>query len=76
MFLNIRKRTLWGAFLSALFLASFFISFHYFSQRPRVRLGEHVIFCNPRAKINPKKVYHLKLWDYDWPVNQKNGGSS
>ncbi|MCL6589900.1 MAG: extracellular solute-binding protein [Firmicutes bacterium] len=74
MLFNIRKRAFWGLLLAVLFLVSFFISARYFSQRPRVRLGEHVIFCNPRARINPKKLYHLKLWDYEWPVNQKQGG--
>lgn len=74
MLLNIRKKTLKWWLLAALFLASFFISFHFFSQRPRVRLGEQVIFCNPRAKVSPNRVYHLKLWDYNWPVNQEKGG--
>jgi hypothetical protein len=43
-----------------------FLSAHYL-RRPRIRLGEHLIYINYRAKINPKKNYQLKLWDYKWP---------
>lgn len=74
MLLSIRKKTVVWWLMAALFISSFSISFHYFHLRPRVRLGERVIFCNPRAKISPRRVYHLKLWDYNWPVNRENGG--
>lgn len=44
------------------FLVAFFI------REPRVKLGEHYIYCNPKAKVNFKKTYHLQLWDYNWPI--------
>jgi hypothetical protein len=36
------------------------------NREPRFKIGEHYIYCNPRAKINPNKHYHLHLWDYNW----------
>lgn len=35
---------------------------------PGVKFGDDFIPCNPKAKINPHKVYHLRLWDYNWPI--------
>lgn len=43
-----------------------FLSVRYLN-RPRIRLGEHYLAINYRAKINLKKTYHLRLWDYKWP---------
>ena len=45
------------------------LSYHFY--RPRVKIGDHYIILNPKAKINPKRQYKLTLWDYNWPV--KNG---
>lgn len=61
----IRRRTLSVILVIFFFLVGFF-SVRYL-RRPRIRLGEHTIYINYRAKINPKKTYHLKLWDYQWP---------
>jgi hypothetical protein len=38
--------------------------------RPRVKLGENYIFCNPNAKIKQRKTYHLRLWDTNWPIKE------
>ncbi len=61
----IRRRTL-ILILAIFFFLIGFLSVRYLS-RPRIRVGEHLIIVNYRAKINPKKNYHLKLWDYKWP---------
>ena len=67
----IRRRTLYVIIVIFLFLIGFF-SVRYL-KRPRIRLGKHLININYRAKINLKKTYHLKLWDYQWPgVNGEN----
>ncbi|NLW48090.1 MAG: extracellular solute-binding protein [Firmicutes bacterium] len=60
-----RRRTL-RVLIVVLFFVSGFFSVRYF-HRPRIRLGEHYLFVNYRAKVNPKKNYHLQLWDYRWP---------
>jgi hypothetical protein len=41
-----------------------------FSWEPRIKFGEHYIYCNPKAKINLKKQYHLHLWDYNWSISE------
>lgn len=67
----IRRRT-FRVIIGIIFFLIGFLSASYL-RRPRIRLGEHVIYINYRAKINPKKIYHLKLWDYQWPgVNGEN----
>lgn len=67
----IRRRNL-SVILGIIFFLIGFLSVSYL-RRPRIRLGEHVIYINYRAKINPKKIYHLRLWDYQWPgVNGEN----
>ncbi len=64
----IKKRTL----LYLLFIIFFTIGFilPWINRGPGVKLGENFIPCNPKAKINPNKLYHLRLWDYDWPIPQ------
>lgn len=42
----------------------------FFTYEPRIKLGDYKIYCNPRAKINFKKSYHLQLWDYNWPLGE------
>lgn len=61
----IGRRTL-TILLMIIFLLISFFSVRYLN-RPRIRLGDHNITINYRAKINPKKKYKLKLWDYKWP---------
>lgn len=61
----IGRRTL-SVILVILFFFIGFISVRYLN-RPRIRLGDHYLTINYRAKINSKKTYHLKLWDYKWP---------
>lgn len=61
----IGRRTVIIMLMVLLFLISFF-SVRYLN-RPRIRLGDQYITINYRAKINPKKNYKLKLWDYKWP---------
>lgn len=61
----IRRRTLSIILVVFFFLMGFF-SVRYLT-RPRIRLGDHSLNINYRAKINPKKTYYLKLWDYKWP---------
>lgn len=63
--LAIGRRALIVILLVIFFLTGFF-SVRYF-QRPRIRLGGHYLTVNYRAKINPKKNYLLRLWDYKWP---------
>ncbi len=57
--------------VSLLFLTSFFCI--RYLVHPRIRLGEHTIIVNYRAKINPKKIYKIKLWDYKWPGIEGEG---
>lgn len=33
-------------------------------------MGDHFIHCNPNVKINPKRNYVLRLWDYNWPIGE------
>lgn len=40
----------------------------------RVKLGDREIHCNPRARINPRKEYHIRLWDYDRPILTSRDG--
>lgn len=40
------------------------------TKEPKVKLGTQYIYCNPKAKINLKKKYHLYLWDYNWSTNE------
>lgn len=61
----IRRRALMTILIIFFFLSAFF-STRYLN-RPRIRLGENLIYLNYRAKINPQKTYHLKCWDYQWP---------
>lgn len=41
--------------------------------QPRVKLGEHYIYCNPIAKVKKDRVYKLRLWDTNWPVLAEGG---
>ena len=61
----IRRKTFGTILISLFFLVGFFGVRYY--NRPRIRLGEHLIYVNYRAKINPQKTYHLRCWDYQWP---------
>ncbi len=61
----IGRRTLVIILVVLFFLVGFF-SVRYLN-RPRIRLSGRYLTVNYRAKINPKKNYHLKLWDYKWP---------
>lgn len=62
---TIRKKVFSIMAVILFFLIGFF-SVRYF-HRPRIRLGDHYLRVNYRAKINPKKNYRLQLWDYKWP---------
>jgi hypothetical protein len=53
-------------FIGLLFGIGFLLPFVF--KESKIRLGEHYIYCNPQAKINFKKTYHLHLWDYNWPI--------
>lgn len=63
--LIIGKRIIYVIIAVFFFLIGFF-SVRYF-HRPRIRLGDQYLKVNYRAKINPKKNYCLRLWDYKWP---------
>ena len=63
--LLIRRRMLNVLIIILLFFIGYF-SVRYF-RRPRIRLGEYYLTVNYRAKINPQKKYHLRIWDYKWP---------
>lgn len=60
------SRKLVYAIVTVIFFGIGFFSVRYLS-RPRIRLGGRYLTVNYRAKINPKKNYHLRLWDYGWP---------
>lgn len=64
----VKKPTLVYLLLAFLFGMGFSLPF--FIKEPRIKLGEHYIYCNPKAKVNLKKTYHLHLWDYDWPIKE------
>lgn len=53
-------------FLVICFLGGFLITA--LNHRPRVKLGDDYIYCNPGAKVKPDRVYRLRLWDTNWPV--------
>jgi hypothetical protein len=61
------KRAGFISLLCVLFVMGFYLSFLYFQQFQRIKIGEREIRINLNSKINPQKVYHLRLWDYDWP---------
>jgi hypothetical protein len=67
-----RKYLIYGICLLILFMVGFI--FPHYLHRPRIKLGEHEIFCNPKTKINCKKKYNLSLWDYDWPLASDKHG--
>jgi hypothetical protein len=62
------KRTGLFLVLLILFALRFILSFRYFQQFQRVKIGKREIRINLKAKIDPEKTYHLRLWDYDWPL--------
>jgi ABC-type glycerol-3-phosphate transport system substrate-binding protein len=62
----IREKTMTRIILVVLFLAGFFTA--YLVRRSQVRIGEHYLWLNPFAQINPKKQYTLRVWDYDLPI--------
>ncbi len=68
-----KKKLSWvyWLFLVICFGAGFLIT--RLGHQPRVKLGEQYIYCNPHAKVNPKKTYRLRLWDTDWPIQQSGG---
>jgi hypothetical protein len=41
---------------------------------PKVTINGERIQVNPRAVLNLDKVYHLRLWDYEWPVGDEGTG--
>ena len=52
----------------ALFASGFLIIF--ISPSHKVKLGNRIIPCNPKAKISLKKKYDLRLWDYNLPLGR------
>jgi hypothetical protein len=61
------KRAGFITLLCILFAVGFYLSFRYFQQFQRIKIGDREIRINLNAKIDPQKIYHLRLWDYDWP---------
>jgi hypothetical protein len=58
-------------FLVGCFLVGFLITV--MNYRPRVKLGEQYIYCNPNARLKKDRVYKLRLWDTNWPVLAEGG---
>lgn len=40
----------------------------------RVKLGDREIRCNPYARVNLRKGYQLRLWDYERPSDENQDG--
>jgi hypothetical protein len=51
------------------FLSGFLVTV--LNYRPRVKLGDRYIYCNPNAKLKKDQIYKLQLWDTNWPVLQE-----
>jgi hypothetical protein len=66
--ITIKRKTLFYWFFIIFFSIGFLLP--WIKTGPGVKLGEDFIPCNPKAKIDPKKIYHLRLWDYNWPMPQ------
>ncbi len=62
----IRRRYLWIIGFGLLFLGGFAVGITRY--QPHYRLGEWEIPLNPNAKIDPKQIYHVTVWDYDYPL--------
>jgi hypothetical protein len=62
------KRAGFISLLCILFMVGFYLSFLYFQQFQRIKIGNREIRINLNSKIDPEKIYHLRLWDYDWPL--------
>ena len=58
-------------FFAICFISGFLIVF--FNYRPRVKLGDDYLYCNPGAKVKSNRVYQLRLWDTNWPVLEAGG---
>lgn len=64
----VKKSTLTYFLLIFLFGISFLLTL--LLREPRIKLGQHYIYCNPKAKIDLQNTYHLNLWDYNWPIKE------
>ncbi|TCL73219.1 ABC-type glycerol-3-phosphate transport system substrate-binding protein [Hydrogenispora ethanolica] len=58
-----------GLMLVILFLAGFGLGRLLY--QPHFQLGDRSIRLDPRARIHPKKTYHLTVWDYDLPLQRQ-----
>ncbi len=61
-----KRNTLFYWVMFVLFAIGFLLP--WLKTGPGVKFGDDFISCNPKAKIDPDKVYHLRLWDYNWPI--------
>ncbi len=68
--ITLRKRNVQYILFLLLFVLGILIPFY--TREPRIKLGDNYIYCNPSAKVNLKKTYHLRIWDYNWPVKAGN----
>ncbi len=66
----IKRKSLFYLLMLVLFGIGFLLP--WLKTGPGVKLGENFIPCNPKAKIDPNKIYHLRLWDYNWPIQGKS----
>lgn len=65
------NKKLIGLFFAICFISGFLIMF--FNYRPRMKLGDNYLSCNPGAKVKTNRIYQLRLWDTNWPVLEAGG---
>lgn len=68
--IRIRWMAMFKIALGLLFIIGF--ASVYWQGRSWVKIGDHRLRINRNAKINPKKHYQLRFWDYDLPLRVGN----
>jgi hypothetical protein len=55
-------------FLVTLTAGSCFLTYRYCRPFQKYKIKNRIIRINPSVKVDPTQEYHLRLWDYDWPL--------
>ncbi len=65
--INCKQRNMMILGIIFCFLISFLITKLVVKKKP-VRLAPEIFQSKTNVSLNPKKEYHLSLWEYDWPI--------
>jgi hypothetical protein len=55
-------------FLVTLTAGSCYLTYRYCHPFQKYKIKNRIIRINPNVKVDPSQKYHLRLWDYDWPL--------